>query len=92
MEGDARADARDEATMALERASSLMPEGSSIMLGALVACDTPEIDIALGVEGRKGIATTPWLLTDPRDGGNRGGSLGFESSGGCEECRELKEG
>lgn len=83
MDGDARAEARDEATIALDRASSLI-RGSSMMLGALVACDCAEIDIALGVEGRKGVVVIPRLLRDPRDGGIRGGSLGLDSSG-CEE-------
>lgn len=88
IDGDARADARDEATIALERDSSLIPPDSSMMLGALVACDWPDVDIALGVEGRKGVVATPWFLVDPREGGNRGGSLGFDSSGGIEEFRD----
>lgn len=88
IDGDARADARDDAIIALERASSLML-GSPMMLGALVAYDCPDMDIALGVEGRKGSAT--WLLVDPRDGGKRGGSLGFEA-GGTDESRDPKEG
>jgi hypothetical protein len=57
IDGDARADARDDAIIALERDSSLKP-GSSIMLGAL-AYDWPDIDIALDVEGRKGVAPAP---------------------------------
>jgi len=92
IDGDARADARDDATIALERDSSFIPMGSSMMLGVLVACDWPDMDIALGVEGRKGVPPTPWLLLDPRDGGKRGGSLGFDSSGGIEECPDPKEG
>jgi hypothetical protein len=58
MDGDARAEARDEATIALESASSLML-GASMMLGALVACDWLDMDIILGVEDRKGVPATP---------------------------------
>lgn len=93
IDGDARADARDEAIIALERDSSLIPIESSIMLEVLVVvCDWLDIDTSLGVEGRLGIATAPWFLIDPRDGGTRGGSLGFSSSGGTEEFRDSKEG
>lgn len=88
IDGDARADARDEAIIALERDSSLMPIESSIMLEVLVVvCDWLDIDTSLGVE-----VTAPWFLIDPRDGGRRGGSLGFSSSGGTEEFRDSKEG
>lgn len=38
IDGDARADARDEATIALDRASSLIL-GSSVTLAALFVCD-----------------------------------------------------
>lgn len=88
IDGDARADARDEAIIALERDSSLMPIESSIMLGVLVVCDGLDIDAALGVEG---VSKNPWFLVDPRDGGTRGGSLGFSSSSGTEEFRDTKE-
>lgn len=91
IDGDARADARDEAIIALESDSSLMPMESSIMLEELVVCDWPDIDNSLGVDGRR-TATTPWFLIDPRDGGKRGGSFGFDSSVGTEEFRYSKEG
>jgi hypothetical protein len=80
IEGDARAEARDEATMALDRASSSIPVESFMKLGALVAFDRldwPDIDIALGDKGRRGVPTAPLFLLEPRDGGARGGSLGF---------------
>ena len=91
IDGDARADAREEAIIALERDSSLMPMESSIMLEVLVVCDWLDTDTSLGVEGRR-TATTPWFLIDPRDGGTRGGSLGFGSSAGKEEPRDSMEG
>lgn len=92
IDGDARVDAREEAIIALERDSSLMPIESSIMLEVLVVCDWLDRDTSLGVEGSLGIAMAPWFLIDPRDGGTRGGSLGFISSGGTEEFRDSKEG
>lgn len=90
MDGDARVEAKDEATMALERASSLIPE-SPMMLGVLVEFDWLEIDITLGVEDRRGVATAPWFLVEPRDGGTRGGSFGLRCSGGIEEVLGPKE-
>lgn len=91
IDGDARAEARDEAIIALERPSSLIPMESSIVLEVLV-CDWLDIDTSLGVRGRRGVATTPWFLVDPRDGGTRGGSVGFGPSGCAEEFRDSKEG
>lgn len=79
MDGDARTDARDEATMASERASSPMPMGSSIRLRLLVEFDWLDKDNVLGVEARKSV-----VMLDPRGGGTRGGSLGFGSSDGTE--------
>jgi hypothetical protein len=87
IDGDARVDARDEAIMALERASSLMAMESSITL--VLAGDWLDIDASLGVE--EGFAI-PWFLVDPRGGGTRGGSLGFSSSDSTDEFRDPTEG
>lgn len=90
--GDARADAREEATIALERASSVMlPESSTVL--ELLLCDCPDIDAMLGVEARNPGPMGAGLLKGPCEGSaERGGSFGFSSPDGAEDNRELTEG
>ena len=58
-DGDARDDASDEAIIALERDSSLIPRESSIRLEVLVVREWFDNDASLGVEDRRGVATNP---------------------------------
>jgi hypothetical protein len=91
--GDARADAREEATMALERASSFIPPASLSALELL--CERPEIDIMLGV-GRNEFGVGIGFRNDAReeavDRGGSGGVFGTTSSGSTREIREETEG
>lgn len=61
--GEARDDARDDATMAVDRASSLMPLDSSMRLELLVLCDSPDTDAKLGVDRSDVLG----LRRDPRE-------------------------
>lgn len=64
-DGDARADAREEATMALERASSLIPFESCSKLEVLLF-DATDIDPILGVFPRTNDPLpTGFFLIDP---------------------------
>lgn len=58
-DGDARDDARDEAIIALERDSSVIPRESSIRLELLVVREWFDMDASLGVEGRRGVVMNP---------------------------------
>lgn len=90
--GDARADARDEATMAFERASSPIPPVSFVAL-ELLLYDRPDTEAILGVEGRRsGVPVRTGFRVDAREGAVRGGSFGLVSSREVVVIRELTEG
>lgn len=102
--GDARADANEDATMALERASSPMPPDSWIAL-ELLLCDATDIDPILGVFARTRDPTpapTGFFLIDPaadtteeaaeRLVEDRGGSTGLKPSLGTAGDRGVMEG
>lgn len=103
--GDARADAKEDATMALDRASSPIPPDSWIAL-ELLLYDATEIDPILGVFARTRGDPTPaptgFFLIDPatettedaaeRLVEDRGGSTGLKSSLGTAGDRDVMEG
>lgn len=102
--GDARADAKEDATMALDRASSLMPPGSWVAL-ELLLYDATDIDPILGVFARTRdppLVPTGFFLIDPaadtmEDGverpvEDRGGRAGLKSSMGTAGDRGVIEG
>lgn len=100
--GDARADAKDEATMALDRASSLMPFDSCTTL-ELLLCDSADSDPMLGVFARiRDPPPTGFFLIEPAEDTmeeveeraveDRGGSAGLKSSVGAAVDRGGSDG
>lgn len=90
--GDARADAREDATIASERASSSIAPGSFGVL-ELLLYDRPDTEAILGVEGRRsGLPVRTKFRMDALEGVARGGSLGLVSSRDIVVIRELSEG
>lgn len=88
--GDARADAREDATIAFERASSSIPVSFAL---ELLWYDSPDTEAMLGVEGRRsGVPVRTGFRVDAREGAVRGGRIGFVSSREIVVIRELTEG
>jgi hypothetical protein len=88
--GDARADAKDDATIAFERASSSMPVSFAL---ELLWYDSPDTEAILGVEGRRsGVPVRPGFRMDALEGAVRGGRFGLVSSREIVVIRELTEG
>lgn len=90
--GDARVDAREEATMALESASSSIPPTSSMAL-ELPFWDRLDIEATLGVDERKRLPVGSGFLKESKEGlerpVERGGSFGFSSSDAADDIGEL---
>jgi hypothetical protein len=94
--GDARADARDDAIIAFERASSSIPPGSFNAL-ELLLYDRPDTEAILGVEGRRsGVPVRAGYRmdarVDAREGVVRGERFDLVSSREIVVIRELTEG
>lgn len=89
---DALADAREDATMALERASSsILPNSSTVL--ELLLYDCPESETILGVVARRGCPVgTGFLVESVGRPVDRGGSFGFVSMGNVDDFRVLIEG
>jgi hypothetical protein len=89
--GDARADAKDDAIIAFERASSSMPPVSFVAL-ELLWYERPDTEAILGVEGRRsGVPVRTGVRIDALEAVVRSGSLGLESLRELVVIRELTE-